>query len=164
MSVWTAPSPSDIDRAAQRIADGTEIAEACRQEGFTLTRLRQTDRQAWAELRQLWHDVQGVEDRTTARDTLREVATKTSAEDKDRVAAAVHLGKASGYLADTQRVELTGSEGGPVQVEDRSATLGDIARILDASGALVGLTTYRGGTDRGDVPAAGEVLPVPPDS
>lgn len=114
MSVWSQPSPSDVDRAAERIANGERISEACQAEGFTLTQLRQCDRAAWLELKSLWHDVQGTVARTTAHDTFLEIATNSEAEDKDRIQAGVQLAKSSGYL--TERVEVTGDGGGPVEV------------------------------------------------
>jgi hypothetical protein len=37
---------------------------------------------------------------------------------------------------DNARVEVTGRHGGPVEVEDRSASLADVAAVLRAAGAL----------------------------
>jgi hypothetical protein len=106
VSIWDQPSPSDVERASQRVIQGEPISDACKAEGFTLSRLRQCDRAAWAELRELAHDVQRVEDRHTARDTLRQIATSATVDAKDRNRAAELLGKSSGYLTD--RVEVAG--------------------------------------------------------
>ncbi len=40
------------------------------------------------------------------------------------------------YRDNVARVELTGRAGGPLQVEDRSASLSDVARVLVEAGAL----------------------------
>lgn len=41
-------------------------------------------------------------------------------------------------FAERSKLELTGAEGGPIAVEDRSASLHDVKRVLAASGALDG--------------------------
>ena len=61
---------------------------------------------------------------------------------------------------DNQRIEVTGPGGGPVEIEDRSASLADVARILEAVGAL---TSIGGGPARPALPAAAALLPAPED-
>lgn len=159
MSVWTQPSPSDIERARDRIAAGEPISEACKAEGFTLTRLRQSDREQWAELKALWHDVQGTEDRHLARETFREIAADTKVEPQHRTSAAVQLGKASGYLTERTTVELTGDGGGPIEVEGRAVVgLADVVRLASELGLgdLVGLGA---GDPGGELAAAPHLLP-----
>jgi len=56
-------------------------------------------------------------------------------------------------------VEVTGAGGGPVEIEDRSATLADVARVLEAAGALAQL---RSGPSRNPVPDAPPLLPALP--
>lgn len=60
---------------------------------------------------------------------------------------------------DRLALTVAGPGGGPVQIEDRSATLADVARILEAAGALAQLG---GGTGRADVPDTRQVLPALP--
>lgn len=61
---------------------------------------------------------------------------------------------------ETARLEHVGPDGGPIAIEDRSASLGDLARVLEAAGALAEINR---GAARPDVPAAREVLPAPTD-
>lgn len=56
------------------------------------------------------------------------------------------------------RVELTGADGGPVQLEDRSASLADVARILETVGALA---QHGRGAAREALPAPRKVLSAP---
>lgn len=59
---------------------------------------------------------------------------------------------------DPQQVELTGADGGPLAIEDRSASLNDVARVLTAAGAL-----NRSPDDQEPVAAAGEPVAAPRD-
>lgn len=60
-----------------------------------------------------------------------------------------------------QRVEHTGADGGAIKIEDRSASLADVARVLEAVGALAQLGR---GTDRAALPDNRALLPAPPNS
>lgn len=57
---------------------------------------------------------------------------------------------------DTATVQHVGPGGGAIEIEDRSASLADVARVLEAVGAL---TELRGGAAVEHVPAARKVLP-----
>lgn len=64
------------------------------------------------------------------------------------------------------RVEVTGARGGPVEIEDRSASLADVARVLEAVGALTqvahsGVAGLGGAAARPALPAAPTVLAEP---
>lgn len=52
---------------------------------------------------------------------------------------------------ESSRVELTGRDGNPIEVQDRSASLDDVARVLEAVGALTGLGSAAA---RDELPAA----------
>ena len=150
MSVWTQPSPSDVDRAADRIAAGEPISEACKAEGFTLTRLRQCDRAAWAGLKQLWHDVQGTEDRHLARETFRQIAADEKLEPQHRTAAAVQLAKSSGYV--TERSDVVVSGGMEVDI---SAGAERFLALADAAVRALTRPAENGASGRVDAGGAG---------
>jgi hypothetical protein len=57
---------------------------------------------------------------------------------------------------DNVNVEVTGRDGGPVQLEDRSASLDDVARVLEAVGAFANVG---GGAARAALPVVEHVLP-----
>lgn len=59
-------------------------------------------------------------------------------EHKDRLRAALASLAMLYGLSEKQSLELTGAEGGPVKVEDRSASLVELAAVLKQSGALDG--------------------------
>lgn len=63
-------------------------------------------------------------------------------------------------LKDTARLDPT-AEGGPAKIEDRSASLADVARVLEAVGALALISR---GADRPEVPADRALLPAPRNS
>lgn len=58
----------------------------------------------------------------------------------------------------TVQVEHTGANGAPIQVEDRSASLADVARVLEAVGALAELSS---GSSRLALPAPPHILAEP---
>lgn len=62
-----------------------------------------------------------------------EVAVDPNHPSWDRANARLLKAYGGQQFRDQSRVELTGADGGPVQTEDRSATLGDVKRILDAA-------------------------------
>lgn len=62
--------------------------------------------------------------------------------------------------ADSTRLELTGAGGGPVEVEDRSASLAAVARVLAAAGAFDGLDLEPA---RAEVPEPRALLAAPAD-
>lgn len=57
---------------------------------------------------------------------------------------------------DASKLELTGADGGPVTIEDRSASLNDVQRVLTAAGALDSSPD-----DPDPVAAAGEPVAAP---
>ena len=59
------------------------------------------------------------------------------------------------HFHERAQVEVTGADGGAIQVEDRSASLADVARVLEAVGALAGVG---GGFVGDEVSVAGELL------
>lgn len=62
------------------------------------------------------------------------------------------------YFHDKQQVEVTGRDGAAIEIEDRSATLADVARVLEAVGALAELSS---GSTRAALPAAPDILAEP---
>lgn len=81
-------------------------------------------------------------------------------EHKDRLRAATFVLAALDGVSEKTQVEVTGAGGGPLQTEDRSATLGDVARVLHAVGAFAQLS---GGAPQPALPSARPVLPDPSD-
>lgn len=180
MGTWLEqPSPSDFDRWEALVYEKRIPPwEAAKQLGFGgSSTFKRTDPQRHYELLTWWRASIEEEDREYVRDKLKENVEQAmrAVPVLDREGNEIGeftfrgdvanrslelLGKTVGMFADTQRVELTGADGGAVAIEDRSATLSDIARILHASGALVGLPVNGSTTDRAELPAAGEVLPV----
>lgn len=65
---------------------------------------------------------------------LKTIAAATANPAAARVSAWVALGKHLGMFKD--RVEHTGLDGGPIVVEDRSASLEDVAKLLRDTGAI----------------------------
>ncbi len=63
---------------------------------------------------------------------------------------------------DNAKVEVTGRNGGPIEIEDRSSSLADVARVLEAAGALVSLGLGVPVVE-GEVADPRELLPAPPD-
>lgn len=65
---------------------------------------------------------------------LKGIATAVANPAAARVSAWAHLGKHLGMF--TEKVEHSGPDGGPIVVEDRSASLEDVAKLLRDTGAL----------------------------
>lgn len=61
---------------------------------------------------------------------------------------------------DESKLEVSGPNRGPIQIEDRSASLADLARVLEAAGALTGIVS---GVAGDAVPDARELLAAPVD-
>jgi hypothetical protein len=156
---WREPSPSDWDRWLSLVLKGRDPSEAARELRLTASAFRRENPGKHAAVLDLSREVRAGADRDLVRDKLREVTANT--EHPQWGKSTELLAKTAGMLDDRTRLEVTGAEGGPVQIEDRSATLADMARILDASGALVGLAVHSRGADRDELPAASEVLPAP---
>lgn len=153
MSIWTTPSPSDTDRWQALVLDGEDPSTAARQLGFAgSSAFRRADKQRHAEVLDLWRETQRAQDRKLARDTLREIAGSTNSSETARVQAADRLARASGYIGDKVELELSGPDGGPIEIEG-GTSLADVARVLTSVGALPA-------TD--STSAAGPDLPEPP--
>lgn len=130
-----------------------DFAERYREaRGYGRDRIRQTIRA---------RAIDGIEETTEVHDSDGKLIERRITRKSDN---RLLLAMARAYLPeyrDTARVELTGAGGGPVQVEDRSATLVEVAAILVEVGALPPVDV--GGAPREQVPGAAGVLAAPAD-
>lgn len=151
-TIWTQPSPSDFDRWEARLLAGEEPSSAARAEGHTASAFRRTNPERHAAALEL-----GREARAGYADERGEKwALDPEASDSMRLA---WLKRWNNAWDGRQKVELTGAEGGPVElVEDRSASLRDVGDLLIAIGAI-----DSSGTTRVEVADAPDVLPEDPD-
>ncbi len=137
MSIWTSPSPSDFDRWSALVAAGQDPSHAAKDLGFGgSSTFKRIDSTRYAEVLEVWRERRDADDRKTARDTLREIAdseTSMLVSAAARVSAATSLGKAAGMFDETQRVELTGRDGGPLEVD----VAGAAARLREKLAAVV---------------------------
>ena len=155
---WSEPCPGEWERIEQAVIDGQHPFDAARSEGFTLSALKRHDKQRHAELLELaWG-----EDRSFVRQKLR-ANTERAMQEHDYQGAVANralelIGKHAGMFEDTTRVELTGGDGGPVQIEDRSARVDRVLEVLAAVGAASQLGS---GTSERALPAARDILAPP---
>lgn len=177
MGVWSEPSPSDWDRWETLIfEEGSSPSDAAKLLGFGgSSAFKRSDRERHAQVLERWRADRDETDRQTARETFREVverslvATPVLTKDGDHsgewtydapsaLRAAELLGKSAGMFSD--RLEVSGPDGGAVKVEieDRSASLADIARVLVEAGALLGIPAASS-----HVPPVGQLLAAPPE-
>ena len=77
----------------------------------------------------------------------------------DKLLELLLKGRRPDIYRENPRFEISGPGGGPIEIEDRSASLADVARVLEAVGALAELS--RGAASR-EVPAARALLAEPP--
>lgn len=144
MSVWTQPSPSDFDRWEQRLLDGEEPSSAAKAEGQTCSAFKRADPVRHGEALAMSRETRGhyVDERV-----------EKWVDDPEQASDAVKLAWAKrwqpAYNGNT-RVEVTGADGAPIEIEDRSASLADVARVLEAVGALA---SVGGGAARQELPA-----------
>lgn len=134
LNIWAEPSPSDFARWEALILDGADPSHAAKTLGFagslTFKRANETKH---GEVLAVWRERRDADDRKTARDTLREIAKAKKAPAAARVTAASTLAKAAGMFDETQRVELSGPGGGPLEVD----VAGAAARLCEKLAALV---------------------------
>lgn len=76
----------------------------------------------------------------------------------DKLLELLLKGRRPGVYRENARVELSGPGGGPIEIEDRSASLPDVLAVLIAVGAAPELGRAAGG----EVPAARALLAEPP--
>ena len=141
LNIWAEPSPSDFKRWEALVIAGDDPSHAAKTLDFagSLT-FRRADPVKHAEVLDVWRERRDADDRKTARDTLREIAAKKKAPPAARVSAAATLGKAAGMFDETQRVEISGPGGRPLEVDtdaaerlrEKLAALVDDAREGDA--------------------------------
>lgn len=105
------------------------------------------------------HDIRETTLGVTPSDALSAIGQILADPDhKDRLRAAEAALKLLYGFGEKTQLELTGAGGGPLQTEDRSASLGDVAQVLVAVGAFAQLS---GGAARGELPAAPDILAEP---
>ena len=132
-TIWTSPSPSDFLRWENLILTGLDPTAAARELGFGgSSTFKRADATKHAEVLEVWRERRDADDVKLARDTLREIAVKKRAPAAARVSAASTLGKAAGMFDDTQRVEISGPGGRPLEVDTDAA-----ARLREKLAALV---------------------------
>lgn len=187
--IWKEPTPTEWDAWEDRIRDGEEPSLVAHDLGQTCSSFRRANAVRHKEALEEARVIQRAQDRDFVRRKLREnVAkalgeqpvgvdkrTKTDPETGETTTEEIPrftyrgeiaarslelIAKGAGEYDGTSRVELTGAGGGPVVIEDRSASLADVARVLEAVGAL---TALGGATVGGEVPAARGVLAAPGD-
>jgi hypothetical protein len=129
-TIWDQPSPSDFKRWEDLIVKGADPSHAAKELGFGgSSTFKRVDPVKHAEVLEVYRERRDADDRKLARDVLREIAADEEAPPATRVQAAQHVGKAGGLFDDTQRVELTGKDGGPIEVE-RTDVEAEIERIM----------------------------------
>lgn len=150
------PSPSDWERWEQRLLNGEDPSAAAQAEGQTCSSFRRQDEARQRALLAISREARADE----ADRRLDMWATDFEASDQVKLYWHRYHANRAGRVS--EKVEVTGREGGPIQVEDRSASLADVARVLEAAGALAAI--HGGGTVGGEVAGPRQLLPVPPDS
>lgn len=129
MKALSEPSPSDWERWEQRLADGEEPSQAAKAEGQTCSAFKRQD-----AVRQKAALLMGQDARALFVDD--KVEAWALADDADVPVRLAWMKRWNQAYRERSQVEMSGPEGGPVQVEDRSASLAEIAAVLRASGAL----------------------------
>lgn len=177
MGIWTEPSPSDWERWETLIfEDGSTPSDAAKLLGFGgSSTFKRSDPAQHANVLDRWRADRDEGDRQTARETFREVVDRSlvavpvlnkqgdptgewTYDAPAALRAAELLGKSAGMFTDRIDVAIGGPNGGPIEIEDRSASLADFARVLEAAGALAQIGR---GTDRSEVPDIAGVLAPP---
>lgn len=150
----TEPSPSDWDRWEQRLLAGEEPSTAAAAEHQTCSAFRRQDPVRHAEALAGSREARGhVADRIVDNDVIQHdetgapVAFRSDVSDAQKQFWARRWQPAYG---NNTTVELSGPNGAPVQIEDRSASLDAVAAVLVAVGALA---------DHGGAPAP-DALPA----
>lgn len=142
MSKWSEPSPSDWDRWEQRLLNGEEPSTAAKAEHQTCSAFKRQDPVRHGEALAMSRETRAH----YADERMEAWVTPDEASDAIKLGWARRWQPAYGTNA---RVEVTGADGGPVEIEDRSASLADVARVLEAVGALAELS---GGAARDTLP------------
>ncbi len=155
MKVRNDPSPNDWMHLERRIREGAEPASAARERGHTLSDYRRHDPMEQRRLLDIWRDETAHADQEIAKKTLREIAEDGETESA-RVSAAVALDRRSG--AYTEKIEVSGPDGAPLEIEDRSSSLDDVLVILGQIGAI---PANGGGTLELEMARSADVLPDP---
>lgn len=128
MKAFDEPSPSDWDRWIARLLDGEEPSEAARAERQTCSAFRRQDPGRHGEALQMSREIRAGADRDLVRNKLRTVVGDTG--HPQWAKGAELLAKHAGMFDETQRVEITGDGGGPVEVTvDHDSE--SVRRILD---------------------------------
>jgi hypothetical protein len=147
------PIEGDWRRLEGLLHDGIEPSRAAASFGRTLTDFRKQDYFRHQRLLALSREARA--DRADR--TLDEWANADGASDTIRVYWHRYTANAAGRGIEKHQLEL--SAGPSAHLEDRSASLDDIAKVLESSGALAG--GERGGPAGGEVAEPGEPLAAP---
>lgn len=126
---WTEPTESAWERWERLIVDDAmDPSTAAKQIGFTCSAFRRSN-----ETRQKEILAAGRTARAEFADEKGdEWALADDASDQIRIA---WLKRHNPEWSGAQKVELSGADGGPIEVEDRSASLADVLRVLHAAAA-----------------------------
>lgn len=158
MSIWTEPSPSDWDRwealiHPENIDDRLDPGPAARQLGFRgSSAFKRADSVRHGEALEHWRELNA--------DHADEMGSRWALDPKaDTAMRIAWLKRHNQAWVGTSEVAVTHT--GVVEIEDRSASLADVVRVLKAAGALD--AELSSGTPRPNVPAALPLLPAPPD-
>lgn len=123
-------SPQDFDRWQALVEQGIDPSTAARQVGRKgSSAFRRTDAARHQAVLQIWRDQKETQ--------VDDVVERRALEPDSPPAILGMWAKRHhpGYR-DKQQLEVTGEDGGPVVVEDRSASLVEVVRVLRTMGAL----------------------------
>jgi hypothetical protein len=124
-TIWTQPSPSDFDRWEALLLAGQEPSTAAKSLGHTCSAFRRADPARHAELLELSREARGA----NADERGEKWALDQGASDQMRLA---WLKRWQPAWAGLQKVEVTGADGGPVEVEHKGGlTLADVAAFAN---------------------------------
>jgi hypothetical protein len=138
--VWSEPSPSDFERWEALVSEGATPHDAARECGFNgSSTFRRADPVRHAELMAWWRDVRDATNQAYVRDKLRVNAEQAMNGEPYRGEVANRalelLGKTAGLFTE-RTVEVTGANGGPIEIERREVSLHGVLNILAEAGAL----------------------------
>lgn len=149
------------DLFLKEVGDGVGTREALRRAGITggstaLTVRRSEARAILAADDDLKHDYDVARGRDIEKVKSRayDIALDNDHKDSSRLVMYL-LDREHPDFKQNTRVEVTGAGGQPIQMEDRSASLADVARVLEAVGALAEISS---GTARTTIPDAPKLL------